>query len=489
MIHVCFSLHDKTGVYSKFTGTAMLSLLENINTPPPPVSVFIHLLHDNTLTDDNRDKFIQIAERYGASLKFYNVEELVNKDDELIQKINLIHSDDPRFSVAMFYRFFIHRLLPASVEKIIYLDSDIVVNLDIKEFWQIDLINEPLGVIPEILLGVQPKKASMCCRDGFVAPEDYFNSGVLLMNLKVLRNEENTLLRGIEFRAEHPEYTLYDQEILNYCFAARALKLPMKYNCMVKNIRRNGEMTIERRIYHYAGRGFSLGIDMNDPFNYLWMSYFIKTPWFGVDVVANEIGTHLPSQKNYPISVVIPLYNAEKYISECLGSLLAQTFQDFEVIVVDDCSTDNSVQIVERYVSKFNGRLNLFHLKENSGSGGVPRTKGITFSRGKYVFFLDADDRLENIALEKMYSLINYYDTDVVYFEKSLRVAADHAVRAVLVKSRAGKTAAQIFDTKRVDRVGAAAASAVKISARLGEAFRLEQIFSRCSVIGNFEMD
>ncbi len=53
------------------------------------------------------------------------------------------------------------------------------------------------------------------------------------------------------------------------------------------------------------------------------------------------------------ISVVIPMYNAEKYIGECLDSILAQTFQDFEVIVVDDCSTDKSRDIVETYLSKF----------------------------------------------------------------------------------------------------------------------------------------
>ena len=73
MIHVCFSLHDKTGNYSKFTGTAMLSLFENSSTPQ---STCVHILHDNTLTDDNRDKLIQIANRYGQLLKFYNVEEL-----------------------------------------------------------------------------------------------------------------------------------------------------------------------------------------------------------------------------------------------------------------------------------------------------------------------------------------------------------------------------------------------------------------------------
>ena len=55
------------------------------------------------------------------------------------------------------------------------------------------------------------------------------------------------------------------------------------------------------------------------------------------------------------VSIVIPMYNSEKYIGECLDSILAQTFTDYEVIVVDDCSTDNSREVVESYLPKFNG--------------------------------------------------------------------------------------------------------------------------------------
>ena len=62
--------------------------------------------------------------------------------------------------------------------------------------------------------------------------------------------------------------------------------------------------------------------------------------------------------KNSPaISVIIPMYNAEKYIVECLDSVLVQTLQDYEVILVNDCSTDNCRQIAESYLEKFGGRL------------------------------------------------------------------------------------------------------------------------------------
>ena len=67
------------------------------------------------------------------------------------------------------------------------------------------------------------------------------------------------------------------------------------------------------------------------------------------------------------ISVIIPLYNAEEYVAGCLDSILAQTFQDFELIIVDDCSTDSSCSIVESYILKFNGRLKLYHTKKKHG--------------------------------------------------------------------------------------------------------------------------
>ena len=127
---------------------------------------------------------------------------------------------------------------------------------------------------------------------------------------------------------------------------------------------------------------------------------------------------YLYPRKTYAVSVIIPMYNAERYIGECLDSLLVQTFQDFEVIVVDDCSTDNSAKVVESYAPKFNGRLTFLTTEENSGGGGLPRNKGLMFSRGEYVFFIDSDDVIYKSGLEEVYMLAEKHSADVVYCER-----------------------------------------------------------------------
>ena len=123
------------------------------------------------------------------------------------------------------------------------------------------------------------------------------------------------------------------------------------------------------------------------------------------------------------VSVVVPLYNVEEYIGECLDSLLAQTFQDFEVIVVDDCSTDGSVEVVKGYAEKFGGRLKLAHMEKKSEGGGyLPRNKGVELSGGKYIFFLDSDDAITATALEELYGLAEKFSADAVRCEKFYQI-------------------------------------------------------------------
>ena len=121
--------------------------------------------------------------------------------------------------------------------------------------------------------------------------------------------------------------------------------------------------------------------------------------------------------KSPAISVIVPMYNAKKYIADCLDSILAQTFKDFEVVLVNDCSPDNSRQIAENYLEKFAGRLKIYDNEKNLGAS-LTRNKGLKISSGEYIFFIDSDDFITPTALEEMISLMKNYNAEVIYIEK-----------------------------------------------------------------------
>ena len=113
--------------------------------------------------------------------------------------------------------------------------------------------------------------------------------------------------------------------------------------------------------------------------------------------------------------MVIPMFNAEKYIGAMLESLLAQTFTDFEVIVADDRSTDSSCAVVESYADKFNGRLILTRMKAKANGPGAPSNRAVALAVGKYIYQVDADDILSNVALEQLYTAAEHFNADVVH--------------------------------------------------------------------------
>lgn len=282
MIHVCFGLYDADGRYSKFTGTTMLSLFENTSA-----NVTVHILHDNTLTQDNREKFIYLAGRYGQVVKFYNVEKLcADKIAEMVLMAPAVKTS--RLTVGAMYRLLIPQLLPPELDKCIYLDSDIVVNLNIAELWRVDPIDKPFAAVAEIEIDreifVTTFTNHYLTANGLVSLNDYLNSGVLLMNLKILRDMEEIIRAGIAFCGKNPQLGYFDQDILNYCFSKEYLKLPVAFNTFVLHSRKILEPP-RRKIYHYTYGQRSFGMDMNDPFNRLWMNYFIKTPWFDEDSI------------------------------------------------------------------------------------------------------------------------------------------------------------------------------------------------------------
>ena len=94
---------------------------------------------------------------------------------------------------------------------------------------------------------------------------------------------------------------------------------------------------------------------------------------------------------NEMASVIMPVYNTEKYVEEAICSVLSQSYQDWELLVVDDCSTDSSVSIIKRYMEQ-DRRIHFFQTDSSSGSPVKPRNIGVEAAKGRYIAFLDSDD-------------------------------------------------------------------------------------------------
>lgn len=104
------------------------------------------------------------------------------------------------------------------------------------------------------------------------------------------------------------------------------------------------------------------------------------------------------------VSVIIPTYNSEKYIDETLNSVLAQTYREFEIIIIDDCSKDNTWEIIKEYEKKYN---NIVCLKQERNKGvAEARNRGINKATGRYIAFLDSDDLWDKEKLEKQIKLL-----------------------------------------------------------------------------------
>ena len=116
------------------------------------------------------------------------------------------------------------------------------------------------------------------------------------------------------------------------------------------------------------------------------------------------------------VSVVVPVYNSEKYLEQCLDSISNQTLKEIEIICVDDGSTDNSLEILKRY-SSTDSRYKVIQKEHKEGTGaGAARNVGLQHATGKYIIFLDSDDFFENSMLEKGYEQIKKANAQMVLF-------------------------------------------------------------------------
>lgn len=118
-------------------------------------------------------------------------------------------------------------------------------------------------------------------------------------------------------------------------------------------------------------------------------------------------------KKNPKVSVIIPAFNEEKYLARCLNTVVTQTLDDIEIIIVDDCSSDGTYEISENYKQQFPDIITVIHKKKNEGLG-FARNTGIKASHGQYIGFVDADDWIDKNMYEEMYKSAKVNDSEIV---------------------------------------------------------------------------
>ena len=111
------------------------------------------------------------------------------------------------------------------------------------------------------------------------------------------------------------------------------------------------------------------------------------------------------------ISVIVPVYNAEEFLPQCLDSILAQTLTELEIICIDDGSPDNSGKILDDYAKKDN-RIIVIH--QNNGGVSLARNTGIKNAAGKYIGFVDPDDWIDKDFYQNLYQAAEDYQADIV---------------------------------------------------------------------------
>lgn len=271
MIHVAFGLHDKNGDYSRHLSVVIVSILKNTTQ-----EVTFHLLHDESLTEENKNKLTLLCEKFAVNIIFHRIIVDVNT----LPKNNSLKSITP----AGLFRLKLPEILP-NLEKVIYFDCDIICNMDISKYWNIDIKDAPFVVVKDSYTYKKIAIQNDFYRKFEIMTDKYFNSGVLVMNLNLLRNNGEDLYdECLNFLRCYPEAPCSDQDFLNYHFQDKVIFMDNKYNFIVDDAYiLYGEQYMMREswndiCWHCAGNE-KPWFSKKYPIFVLYWEYLSQTPW------------------------------------------------------------------------------------------------------------------------------------------------------------------------------------------------------------------
>ena len=161
------------------------------------------------------------------------------------------------------------------------------------------------------------------------------------------------------------------------------------------------------------------------------------------------------------VSIITPVFNRQEFLDECVQSILNQSFKNWELILIDDCSTDASVKMIKNYVAS-DKRIKAYFFNKNVGAG-VARNKGIEISTGRFIAFLDSDDYWHKEKLNKQIEFMLERNIGFSYTYSIKLDKNDEASRVLLPPKNVNsfalrfnnyiKTPTAIYDTKRIGKI------------------------------------
>lgn len=366
---------------------------------------------DGGIKTDNKTKIKTLMEQYNNfSIEYINI------DTEKYFKNFVTNS---YITLPTYYRFIIPQL-KLNLERILYLDVDIIVKGDIQELFNTNLDNKVLGAIKDLGDSYYIKRLKFNVE---IDPSHtYFNAGVLLIDCKKWR-EQNISEKLFNTEKKYRGKLLCnDQDVLNKVFENNYKMLLEKFNALTLK----GDTVI--RHYYSKPKPWEIKQDIKNSSQLLqdvdlFWYYAQKTPYYE-QLCANcqykspaQIQLLMLYKKKFSamgkkVSVIIPVYNAAQYLERCLDSVINQTLKDIEIICINDCSTDNSLEILEEYASKDN-RIKIIDFKENKGVAAA-RNAGINEAQGEYIGFVDPDDYIDSDFYAQLYKKAYETKADIV---------------------------------------------------------------------------
>ncbi|MCD8381699.1 MAG: glycosyltransferase [Clostridiales bacterium] len=297
-------------------------------------------------------------------------------------------------------KFILPELLP-QYDKVLYLDGDILVRTDLSELYATDLENNMVAAVID--------SGSIYYKHKFtLLVEHYFNSGVMVLNLKQMR-QENMTEALIHTKQELNDSNLMDQNVLNVVFDHRVKCLPIWYNFLAINLQRSRKKWDLSDINELYGTQFQSREELFDSWRILhfsskdkpWKNPFVlfADKWMETYRSLPDQCQHIDSGTEQPqVTVIVVVHDDEGYLRQSLESILLQTLHETEIVCIANDTSEHTIDILRQYEQQ-DTRLRILY--SNEQSVGQICNSSLANAVGKYVFFMDDSIVLSLDSLKK----------------------------------------------------------------------------------------